>query len=156
MYCSNCGKEFDGKFCPECRTPANHPTPVYSSDHDDTLTPKPKKKKFGCLIALLFIATVFVTLAFLVAGDDDKTQSSSSEIDVPRSAAIAAFEAIGCEYADLCTKIEDWAEGEKYSLYYNGKTYIAYIKDGQAESVRCQDEGLDYYMQDGEVLKKAQ
>ena len=21
MFCSNCGKEFDGKFCPECGTP---------------------------------------------------------------------------------------------------------------------------------------
>lgn len=49
MYCTNCGKEFDGKFCPECGTPANPTELVYFGDPDETdiLTRKPKKAEIS-------------------------------------------------------------------------------------------------------------
>lgn len=52
MICKKCGKEYEGKFCPECGT---------SSDGSTLQAPpvqQPKKKKKGLIAALVVIAVI--------------------------------------------------------------------------------------------------
>ncbi len=61
MRCVKCGKEYDGKFCPQCGTPAGQtvtPPPVVVQ------AVPPKKKGHGCLISILiFFIIIFGGIA---------------------------------------------------------------------------------------------
>ena len=165
MKCSKCGNEFEGKFCPECGTKAVSEYIIFddAGQHENPQSPyerinvspstRPAPKKQGCLKILLvtLIALVVIFVVAVSAFSGKKADKNNPTKD----AAIAGFEKIGCEYADMCIQTDDWAEGERFSLYYNEKHYIAYIKNDICVSVRCQEEGLDYYYKDGEVLKIA-
>ena len=105
MYCTNCGKEFDGKFCPECGTKAIHtdnlsesttpkyvddqsvaPVPsMYSGDPDEfTGQKKPKKKNPGCLIAIgVTIALLFFIGIIGSLSSNDVPSNSSNNNDNP-------------------------------------------------------------------------
>ncbi|WP_313256630.1 zinc ribbon domain-containing protein [Lacrimispora sp.] len=40
MYCTNCGKEFDGKFCPECGTPREEVSTNIDVNVNESTTPQ--------------------------------------------------------------------------------------------------------------------
>lgn len=107
MYCTNCGKQFDGKFCPECGTAA-HPsdtantdgtaqydvdaqtfseetnnTAAYSSPIQQPSARPPKKKKHGCLIAI----AVFLVIGIIGSVVDSKSEDSSSSSSRTSSAS---------------------------------------------------------------------
>lgn len=110
MKCTNCGKEFEGKFCPECATPADpsisNPTqqeqtekvcPKCSTRYTGNFCPNgcnspafaTKKKKRGCLIPILIVFGILVLLFIigLASGGSDSTSdapaSSSSGVQEP-------------------------------------------------------------------------
>lgn len=66
-----------------------------------------------------------------------------------------AYAAIGIDIGNLATQIDDWANGERFKLIYNDKTYIAYCENGEVTHIRCQEEGNETYYENGEVLKYA-
>ncbi len=102
MKCSKCGKEFEGKFCPECGTPsvaqAEQPTPVppvYQQPMNTYQNPvPPQKKKSGCLKGGLIALGVLVVLSIVVAAINGKgsstTVSASSNAPASSSAALAS------------------------------------------------------------------
>lgn len=78
MKCTQCGKEFDGKFCPECGAPApgSPPAPEQAAMGKNK---KKKKKPMGCLIVVLV-----VILLMAIAG------GNGSEQDTPASPAASS------------------------------------------------------------------
>lgn len=98
MKCSKCGKEFEGKFCPECGTPsvaqAEQPTPappVYQQPMNTYQNPvPPQKKKGGCLKVGLIVFGVIVVLGIVVSalnGNKGSTPTTASSAAAPSSVA---------------------------------------------------------------------
>ena len=83
MKCSKCGHEFEGKFCPECGTPAFAAPATSTVPTMPAITPRPKKKGKGCLI----VVCVFVILAALGAlfGGEESGADSSNTVSSPAS-----------------------------------------------------------------------
>lgn len=88
-YCSNCGAEVNGKFCENCGTPVEQNNDLIRNEvgNNNTLkyNPKPhKKKKNGCLIALLVFMgfCVFVTVIALNSGINTDTDTTTSNDEV--------------------------------------------------------------------------
>lgn len=99
MFCSNCGKQYEGKFCPECGTPAAQPASDGSSgssasgadlqtfpevsESTNTVpvhkngTKSPKKKRNGCLIAIIVIVVLGI-IGSATGGNDSEAPSGSS------------------------------------------------------------------------------
>jgi hypothetical protein len=94
MYCTNCGKEFEGNFCPECGTKVNNDTSdekqktitindtaaVYP---DDSVFETPEKQKKPIYKRVWFWIIIVVLLALLVScmggeSSDEPQQSSSN------------------------------------------------------------------------------
>ena len=85
----------------------------------------------------------------------ESVSAVSEEPQTLKDVVTAAYAEIGIDIGNLAMQIDDWAEGERFSLVFNGKTYIAYCKDGSVAHIRCQDEGNEAYYENGEVLKYA-
>lgn len=88
MKCSKCGNEFDGKFCPECGTPAEQDafsspesqSPYAQKANPDLQPPTAtKKKNGGCLKIGLIVVLALLALVVLVSvfGENDSPSSSS-------------------------------------------------------------------------------
>jgi len=95
MYCKNCGKEVDGKFCSNCGMPVNDEpgTVLYPADRmDDTPMPsrskrvpnikEGKKAPSGCArtigVVLLVIGILVLAVGVMaILGDSDETASNS-------------------------------------------------------------------------------
>jgi hypothetical protein len=99
MYCTNCGKEFEGNFCPECGTKVNNDTSdekqktitindtaaVYP---DDSVFETPEKQKKPIYKRVWFWIIIVVLLALLVScmgggsSSDSGDKVSSSDTSV--------------------------------------------------------------------------
>lgn len=80
MKCTKCGNEYEGKFCPECGTPADAKDSSYT-------VPAPKKKG-GCLkivfVVLLVILALFVIgIAFGNSSSNSDTTTQSNAVATP-------------------------------------------------------------------------
>nr|DAW55856.1 MAG TPA: nin one binding protein [Caudoviricetes sp.] len=94
MKCSKCGNEFEGKFCPECGTPAEQdvffsieadspPQSPYAQKANPDLQPPTgsKRKNRGCLKIGLIVLGVLVVLSIIgscMGGDTSSSSDSSS------------------------------------------------------------------------------
>lgn len=88
MKCTKCGKEYDGKFCPECGTPAESKGPTYN-----TPAPAPKKKN-GCLkvvvlVLLVILGLIIIGIAF---GDSSDEPASKANSNIVSSSTVATPE----------------------------------------------------------------
>lgn len=93
MKCPKCGNEYEGKFCPECGTPAVQ-TPISQNAAlpNGSLPPvQPQKKKGGCLKIVLIVIGVFFALGILGAifGETEDTSSNSVPSGAPSSVSVA-------------------------------------------------------------------
>lgn len=101
MFCRNCGKEFDGKFCPECGAAAQNDVefiqpsqePVQFSGPDIVDKPKTKKKApKGCLVAVIVVLALAI-IGGMLNGDKDKippeSMSSSSPVQSSESQQVS-------------------------------------------------------------------
>lgn len=89
MFCTNCGKEFEGKFCPECGTPTTsnveHVYPMQEREQfsgPDIVDPPKTKKKApkGCLIAVLVFLGIVVLIGVLGGGNDAKSTLTQGSV----------------------------------------------------------------------------
>lgn len=84
MKCPNCGTNFNSNFCPNCGTaaPQNTSNNQYTYIPSATTSAPPvKKKKNGCLIAILIVAGIFgfvILFACVFGSDSEKTDSANS------------------------------------------------------------------------------
>ena len=107
MKCSKCGKEFEGKFCPECGTPsvaqAEQPTPApqaYQQPTNAYQNPSaPQKKKGGCLKGGLIVLGVFIVIIIVVAAMNGKGSTPTSASSVAPSAAVSSSIATSSSFA---------------------------------------------------------
>lgn len=76
MKCTNCGNEFEGKFCPECGASATA-TAKPTASNPPAAAPK---KKSGCLKIVLIVLLIFVVLAVIgsVFGEPSASPSAST------------------------------------------------------------------------------
>lgn len=136
MYCTNCGKEFEGKFCPECGTPIENTVPkytdvksvapappMYSGDPDEfTGQKRTKKKSHGCLIAigitivLLFFIGIIGSLSSKDAGGNPSNNSNapaetkSAPINVSSSEITSENSNVPTEYKSALAKAKSYSE----------------------------------------------
>lgn len=95
MKCSKCGKEFEGKFCPECGTPAvtqvEQPAPAPAANPQPLNAyqnpASPQKKKGGCFKGGLIVLGIFVVAIIAVSAMNGKGSTSTSSSSVAPSAA---------------------------------------------------------------------
>jgi len=68
MFCTKCGTEHHGKFCPECGNPAIPPQqPVKPQQQYVTVNqPVVKTKRNGCLTAFLVVASIIVFISIII------------------------------------------------------------------------------------------
>lgn len=97
MKCSKCGNEFEGKFCPECGTPAEQD--IFSSAESQSpyaqkATPdlqpptEAKKKNGGCLKIGLIVLGVLVVLSIIGSCMGGNTSSSSDSSSSSYSSSV--------------------------------------------------------------------
>lgn len=121
MKCPKCGNEYEGKFCPECGTPAAQTLPVQNTP----LPPvQPPKKKGGCLKIGLIVLGAFVVLGVIgsIFGSDEPAAPSSAVSSapvvssvaqtpsVPASSPAAEDDNIPTEYKSALNKAESYSE----------------------------------------------
>lgn len=145
MKCSKCGNEFEGKFCPECGTPANAvsdssadqntPQQIQNQQplYQNPAVPTPKKKKKGCITAVIIVAVIVVLIIILIqsCGNRDTptlvTSSSSGTATVSSEIAKTTFK-VGetAKYNDVemtVTKVAKVKSGD-YSVPKEGNEYV--------------------------------
>ena len=103
MICNKCGTDYNGNFCPTCGTPAQPqmqqnqsqqvPPPVmpqqsYQNPYTQPMQP-PKKKKRGCLTAILIVIGVFILLGIIgsLLTDDEPKVANKPEVNSPNEKA---------------------------------------------------------------------
>ena len=86
MICKKCGKEYEGKFCPECGASNDGVSPAQAT------VAQPKKKKKKGLIAVIVIVVLIIVIAAIanMGGDDDKPQAVGGGSGVAQSEQIGA------------------------------------------------------------------
>ena len=86
MICKKCGKEYEGKFCPECGASNDGVSPAQAT------VAQPKKKKKRGLIAVIVIVVLIIVIAAIanMGGDDDKPQAVGGGSGVAQSEQIGA------------------------------------------------------------------
>lgn len=121
MKCPKCGNEYEGKFCPECGTPAAQTLPVQNTP----LPPvQPPKKKGGCLKIGLIVLGAFVVLGVIgsIFGSDEPAAPSSAvsstsaatsvdqQTSTPASVPTVEDDTIPTEYKSALKKAESYSE----------------------------------------------
>ncbi len=85
MKCTRCGKEFDGRFCPECGAPAAQATQQQPSSPvvvSNAIPEKPKMSKLGiaalvlCIIGCTFWIGIVLAIIDLIRKDGSKKTCS--------------------------------------------------------------------------------
>nr|DAZ17151.1 MAG TPA: Protein of unknown function (DUF3426) [Caudoviricetes sp.] len=85
MKCTKCGAEFEGKFCPECGNPAPGTQPNQAAP-----AAQPKKKKRGCLTAIVVIVALGIVGAALSQGGSKGSDSSAVTAGTSQAASTTA------------------------------------------------------------------
>lgn len=125
MICKKCGKEYEGKFCPECGTSSDGSTLQVAPIQQ----PKKKKKK-GLIAAVVVIAVIVVIAAIAnLGGNDDQPQAvngsgNAANEQVDTSKVFGINEPVKYKGLELSvTKVEK-SSGKEYEKPKDGMEYV--------------------------------
>lgn len=125
MICKKCGKEYEGKFCPECGVSNDGSGPAQAT----AAQPKKKKKK-GLIVAVVIVVLIIVIAAIAnMGGNDDKPQAvggsgvaQSGQVDSPKVFGIN--EPVKYKGLELSvTKVEK-SDGEDFDKPKDGMEFV--------------------------------
>lgn len=126
MVCKKCGKEYEGKFCPECGT-SNDGS---ASEKVEAPVQRQKKKKKGLIAAIVVIAVIVVIAAIAnLGGNDDQPQSvngsgNAANEQVDTSKVFGINEPVKYKGLELSvTKVEK-SSGKEYEKPKDGMEYV--------------------------------
>ncbi|HEX3018618.1 MAG TPA: DUF4352 domain-containing protein [Caproicibacter sp.] len=141
MKCTNCGKEFEGNFCPNCGASANAAQPVQPAQpvyqqpaYYQNQYAKPKKKK-GWLIALIIIV---VLLILIIVGVNS---CGSSQPQAVSSSPTAMAGAKSDSSESTSKKLFKVGEVVKYNNMELSVTKVQKTKGGEYDSPKA---GCEY------------
>ena len=125
MICKKCGKEYEGKFCPECGASNDGVSPAQAT------VAQPKKKKKKGLIAAVVIVVLIIVIAAIanMGGNDDKPQAvggsgAAQSEKVDTSKAFGINEAVKYNGLELSvTKVEK-SSGKEYEKPKDGMEFV--------------------------------
>lgn len=125
MICKKCGKEYEGKFCPECGASNDGVSPAQAT------VAQPKKKKKKGLIAVIVIVVLIIVIAAIanMGGNDDKPQAvggsgAAQSEKVDTSKVFGINEAVKYNGLELSvTKVEK-SSGKEYEKPKDGMEFV--------------------------------
>lgn len=127
MVCKKCGKEYEGKFCPECGTSNDGSTSAQVAN--PAQQPKKKKKK-GLIAAIVVIAVIVVIAAIAnLGGNDDQPQAvngsgNAANEQVDTSKLFGINEPVKYKGLELSvTKVEK-SNGDDFDKPKDGMEYV--------------------------------
>lgn len=127
MVCKKCGKEYEGKFCPECGT--SNDGSASAQVADPAQQPKKKKKK-GLIAAIVVIAVIVVIAAIAnLGGNDDQPQAvngsgNAANEQVDTSKLFGINEPVKYKGLELSvTKVEK-SNGDDFDKPKDGMEYV--------------------------------
>lgn len=128
MVCKKCGKEYEGKFCPECGTSNDGST---SEKVEAPVQRQKKKKKKGLIAAVVVIAVIVVIAAIAsLGGNDDQPQAVNGSGNAAHNEQVDTSKVFGInepvKYKGLelsVTKVEK-SSGKEYEKPKDGMEYV--------------------------------
>lgn len=128
MVCKKCGKEHEGKFCPECGT--SNDGSASAQVAGPVQQPKKKKKK-GLIAAIVVIAVIVVIAAIAnLGGNDDQPQAVNGSGNAAHNEQVDTSKVFGInepvKYKGLelsVTKVEK-SNGDDFDKPKDGMEYV--------------------------------
>lgn len=150
IKCSECGNSVSDKAtaCPHCGCPMQK-SEIYVGYLPDIeakppVVKKTKRSKLSFAIIMACLGIILASLIIVVSSglsySTSNPQNWSSQTAESRVIAQIAptLEKVGID-ADNVSYVErvgDWAYGQRYSIHYDGKTYLIYLnQDGSVNSI---------------------
>lgn len=173
-YCTTCGKQFEGKFCPECGTPvsnANQEIPTANSSESSTPSTAPRKKRHGCLSTVLALFVIFsaIGIAVSVGASQSGSKASSTSKSIlaetmdltedQEKNVLTVFDACGIVEIKDVTQVQVGEDQTSYYVnddeteHYRGidSTIVVWINNNSKEVNSIYFNDHDIYI-DGEVI----
>lgn len=156
MKCPKCGKEFEGKFCPECGTPVNtvqsQPNEQQPAQTIPAVTPtqptyqspmqKPGKKKKGCLTAAIIVVVVIVFIIIVAQScGSSQPQAVNSRAQTKTTQASQSKEESSGTVSSESKKIFKVGDIVKYNDIELSVTKVRTTKGSEFDSPKA---GCDY------------
>ncbi len=134
MKCSKCGAEFQGKFCPNCGTPAEaqvqQPAPPVQPEKpaapqtQTVQNPQQMKKRGGCLKGGLITVGVVIVICIIVSAIGGKNNSASTNTAASQAAVSSTTAATSITPSAAASSVPA-SSAEETATYGIGQTAVS-------------------------------